>query len=221
MAKMSPEVYFIVLIAFVVVVLYFERSAIRQHISTRDFDVYSAPKDVLVSIPKNPAPGQENSAIVIIGGMYGSGPRWIIDEIPYDIRQTRNIILGEYFYSVEDTLNMGTQLLKSKGIGLDGLDFTSISGFSAGGSQLMNSYEPHTFPRVFLIDPSATKAQSYKDFEGEVVFLYGWDVHEDVYESEYREIIEEVLDADGIVDEVEIDHYEFPNYTFNKYKKYL
>jgi len=98
---------------------------------------------------------------------------------------------------------------------------SSISGFSAGGSQLMNSYDPSKFERVFLIDPASTTAQSMKDYEGEVVFLYGWDVHEDVYGKEYSEIIPEVKEGGGIVENIDMNHYKFPKYTFSKYQNQL
>ena len=85
----------------------------------------------------------------------------------------------------------------------------------------MNDYEPHKYEQVFLIDPSASDKQSKKDFEGEVVFLYGWDVHQKAYRDEYERIIPEVKEAGGIVEDIDMNHYEFPRYTFNKFKTKL
>ncbi len=220
MMKLDPQMKIILTGAIVLLVWYFASSKYRVRENTEYNRVVSAPKDVLVSIPKNPDPDMEGSVVVMIGGMYGSGPRWLIHEIPEDILETRNVILGEYFYPVEDTIRIGMEALSKNGVG-EGLQISSISGFSAGGSQLMNSYEPNKYPRVFLIDPSASVAQAQKDFEGEVVFLYGWDVHEDAYDDEYKEIIDEVADAGGVVDEQEMNHYKFPRYTFSKYKDQL
>lgn len=218
--KIDPKMKIILAACAVIVVWYFVSKKYRVRMETSDYKVLSAPKDVLVSVAKKPLEESSDSVMVVIGGMYGSGPRWIINEIPEDIRKDRHIILGEYFYDVEETIRIGMEALEREGVG-EGFHISSISGFSAGGSQLMNNYEPHKYPRVFLIDPSSSVAQSRKDFEGEVVFLYGWDTHEDAYGKEYERIIDEVLDAGGVVDEVEMDHYDFPSYTFSKYKNQL
>lgn len=204
----------------VLIVWYFVSAKYRPRITTSDYRVISAPRDVLVSIPNTPEEGMEGSVIVIIGGMYGSGPSWIINSIPEEIKKTRNIILGEYWHPIDETITEGMKALAAHGVG-EGLSISSISGFSSGGSQLMNAYEPHKFGKVFLIDPSASWIQARKDFEGEVVFLYGWDTHEEAYGNQYKEIIDEVLEAGGIVEEIDMDHYKFPEYTFTKYQNQL
>ena len=221
MPRISPEAYLILLAAAALVVWYLGSSKYRMRVDNPDFRVISAPKDVLVSIPAEPSQGDEDNVVVIIGGMYGSGPRWMINQIPDDILKHRYVIMGEYYHPVETTLDIGMQALRDNGGGEGTKHITSISGFSAGGSQLMNSYSPYKYDKVFLIDPSSTQAQSLKDFEGEVVFLYGWDTHERAYGDEYKNIIPEVKEAGGIVENIDMNHYKFPQYTFSKYQNQL
>ena len=221
MNRLDTPTLAILLGAGAILLWYFVSAKYRPRVQTDDYRVISAPKDVLVSIPTNPEVGEEDSVVVIIGGMYGSGPRWMIDQVPEDILKTRYVIMGEHYNDVQETLEVGMEALRDNGGGEGPKRVSSISGFSAGGSQLMNDYEPHKYDQVFLIDPSSTYKQSKKDFEGEVVFLYGWDVHEEAYADEYERIIPEVKEAGGIVEDIDMNHYEFPRYTFNKYKKKL
>jgi hypothetical protein len=221
MKHLNEPTIAILLGAAAILAWYFVSSKYRPRVQTDTYRVISAPKDVLVSIPNEPAVGDEDSVVVIIGGMYGSGPRWMIDQVPQEVLDNRYVIMGEYYHSVDETLDIGMQAIRDNGGGEGPKRISSISGFSAGGSQLMNSYSPYKFERVFLIDPASTTAQSMKDYEGEVVFLYGWDVHEDVYGKEYSEIIPEVKEAGGVVENIDMNHYKFPKYTFSKYQNQL
>ena len=107
----------ILLGALAILAWYLMSAKYRERVQTETYRVISAPKDVLVSIPKTPARGDEDSVVVIIGGMYGSGPRWMIDQVPQDVLDNRYVIMGEYYHSVEETLDIGMQALRDNGGG--------------------------------------------------------------------------------------------------------
>ena len=56
------------------------------------------------------------------------------------------------------------------------------------------------------------------DFGREVVFLYGDDPMEALYDTWYQRMAETVTNNGGIVENVELDHYDYPSYGFNKYQ---
>lgn len=170
--------------------------------------------DTIVSIPQ--ALTQETA--VIIGGMYQSDEEWMFNQIPEQIKRERNIIVGPYTQSVDVTMSEGSLIMAEE---LRTPQFTSLSGFSAGGYRVTEWWKPgqNMFDVVFLIDPALeTSVIKAKRFDSRVILLYGSDPMENLYSENYAYLSNQIMQEGGIVENIEMYHYEYPSYTFQKYQ---
>jgi hypothetical protein len=167
--------------------------------------------EVIVVMPT----AQMQDTMLVIGGMYQSNPTWMFNQIPADLKRSRNIIIGPYTQSVQQTIVTGSDVLNRN---LRVPYFTSMSGFSAGGARLSEYYYPNCAPLVVLMDPALDMMKIQKEWGAEVVILWGSDPMEDLYIEEYNYISDSVTEKGGVVEVLEIGHYEFPEYAFNKYQ---
>lgn len=170
--------------------------------------------DTIVSIPF----AMTNETAVIIGGMYQSDEEWMFNQIPEQIKRERNIIVGPYTQSIDLTIGEGTQLMNQVN---RAPQFTSLSGFSAGGYRVTEWWkrDQDAFDVVFLIDPALdAKTIASKSFDSRVILLYGSDPMENLYSNEYAYLSNQIAEEGGIVENIEMYHYEYPSYTFQKYQ---
>ena len=178
-------------------------------------------QDVLFSVPDNPEKTRSSQLMVIISGQYQSNPAWFFNHIPVRIRNKRYIVIGSWDTPVNHTLKYGREAMEKVGIIDTGI--SSISGFSAGGSALMDIYKNNHYGRVMILDPAISPTQEHKEYGHEVIFLYGSGLHDryNTYADEYDTVAREIVENGGIVEEKNINHYEFPYYGFNKYENEL
>lgn len=204
----------LVVIALLVYLIYRERDRIADNdyesLSTDEWTVEGNGK-VIVSVPN----AQTNDSMVVIGGMYMSDPMWMYDQIPEDVKRTKNIVIGPYTQSVEQTISEGTRMLN----GFNRMPvYTSLSGFSAGGARVSEYYQPNQFNLVMMIDPALSMQNAMKDFGAECILLYGSDPMEDLYTPEYEVMGTTIKKNGGVVEEIETGHYTYPQYSFLKYQ---
>ena len=187
-----------------------------------NFTVFRGDNDVIISVPDNPEVGREYQYMMVISGMYQSNPKWMLNEIPMWIKNTRNIAISPYYYDVETGISSARKAFDYY-IGKGDMGISSITGFSSGGARVMDYYEPHHFGKVMILDPAISQVHAGKQYEGEVIFLYGSDLHDnyEAYADEYDRITHEVIDEGGIVEELNIGHYQFPKYGFEKFGNIL
>jgi len=170
--------------------------------------------DTIVSIPQ----ALTSETAVIIGGMYQSDEEWMFDQIPEQIKRERCIILGPWTQSVDATINEGVSILNRNN---RDPKFTSLSGFSAGGYRVTEWYTSgqKSFETVFLIDPALEMKTILKNSYGaEVVLAFGSNPMEGLYSDEYTYLSNRITSAGGIVENIEMYHYEYPSYLFQKYQ---
>lgn len=204
----------LVIIAVLVYLIYKGRETIAnsdyESMSTDEWRVESN-GEVIISVPNI----QTNDSMVVIGGMYQSNPIWMYDQLPEDIKRTKNIVIGPYTQSVERTIGDGTRMLN----GFNRMPvYTSLSGFSAGGARVSEYYRPNQFDLVMFIDPALSMENAMKDFGAECILLYGSDPMEDLYTPEYEVMAKTIEENGGVVEEIETGHYTYPQYSFLKYQ---
>jgi hypothetical protein len=178
-------------------------------------------KDVLFSAPDSPETTKKSQIMVIISGQFRSNPEWFFNHITLEVRNSRYIVIGAWDIPLYETIKYGQNAMDKLGIIDAGV--SSVTGFSAGGSNILREYEKNTFGRVMILDPAVSPVQEHKDFGNEVIFLYGSNLHDkyNTYADEYDTIVENIIENGGIVEELNFDHYDFPYYGFNKYKNEL
>ena len=192
-----------------------EGLGLNENVST----VHRGKGGVLFSVPNNPEPSVDSQYMLVISGMYKSNPTWMLNEIPRWLRDTRYIAISPYTDSVETALNTANEMSRRyKGFEMG---LSSMTGFSSGGSRLMEYYRPHTVSRTMILDPAISEGQSRKDYEGDVIFLHGSPLHSVHYGGEYDTITQEILTDGGIVEELDMNHYAYPRYAFNKFGNLL
>lgn len=204
----------LVIIAVLVYLIYKGRETMTnsdyESMSTDEWRVESN-GEVIVSVPNI----QTNDSMVVIGGMYQSNPIWMYDQLPEDVKRTKNIVIGPYTQSVEKTIGDGTRMLN----GFNRMPvYTSLSGFSAGGARVSEYYRPNQFDLVMFIDPALSMENAMKDFGAECILLYGSDPMEDLYTPEYEVMAKRIEENGGVVEEIETGHYTYPQYSFLKYQ---
>lgn len=192
----------------------------RQRENLTDYEYQSLSSDewrvegngaVIVSVPNI----QTNDSMVVIGGMYQSNPIWMYEQLPEEVKRTKNIVIGPYTQSVKQTIDDGTRMLN----GFNRAPvYTSLSGFSAGGARVSEYYQPNQFDLVMLIDPALGMEYALKDYGAECILLYGSDPMEDLYSPEYNVMAQTILKNGGVVEEIETGHYTYPQYSFLKYQ---
>ena len=178
-------------------------------------------KDVLFSAPDSPETTKKSQIMVIISGQFRSNPEWFFNHIPLEVKNSRYIVIGAWDIPLYETIKYGQNEMDKLGIIDAGV--SSVTGFSAGGSNILREYEKNTFGRVMILDPAVSPVQEHKEFGNEVIFLYGSNLHDkyNTYADEYDTIVKNVIKNGGIVEELNFDHYDFPYYGFNKYKNEL
>tara|TARA_R110002012_G_scaffold295976_2_gene492842 strand:+ start:2779 stop:3435 length:657 start_codon:yes stop_codon:yes gene_type:complete len=178
-------------------------------------------KDVLFSAPDSPETTKKSQIMVIISGQFRSNPEWFFNHIPLEVKNSRYIVIGAWDIPLYETIKYGQNEMDKLGIIDAGV--SSVTGFSAGGSNILREYEKNTFGRVMILDPAVSPVQEHKEFGNEVIFLYGSNLHDkyNTYADEYDTIVLNVIKNGGIVEELNFDHYDFPYYGFNKYKNEL
>ena len=74
-----------------------------------------------------------------------------------------------------------------------------------------------------LLDPALSESQSLADVVSEFIFQYGSPLHDKFryYGDEYDPLSEEVRNSGGLSEEINIDHYAFPEYFFNPKTGYV
>jgi len=210
-----PAIYFGLLALFVYIWLKQSEKAIdtKRNLSGEAWTVTRL-NDTIVSIPA----ALTNETAIIIGGMYMSDEEWMVNQIPEQIKRERCIILGPYTQSVNVTMSEGVKLLNQAN---RQPQFTSLSGFSAGGYRVSEWYNTgqKIFETVFLLDPALdTETIIKKEWGGEVILTFGSNPMEDLYSQEYAYLSNKIVSAGGIVENIEMYHYEYPSYTFQKYQ---
>ena len=210
----------ILLLAFIIY-LFLKRGGgavgLNENVST----VHRGEGGILFSVPNNPEPSRDSQYMLVISGMYKSNPTWMLNEIPRWLRDTRYIAISPYTNTVETALYTANKMsVQHKGYEMG---LTSITGFSSGGSRVMTWYNPplHRTSRMMLLDFAISEGPSRKDYDGSVIFLYGSTLHARPYGDEYARITEDILTDGGIVEKLDISHYAYPRYAFNKFGNLL
>lgn len=193
----------------------------EEDVITEDFSVKTLDNGVLLSVPDNPDLDTSNQVVMIISGMYRANPSWMLNQVPMDIKNSRYVAVSPY----QNPVNEAIKIMQYGMIDETGMEagISSISGFSAGGSQLMNYYQQNNFATVLLLDPALSEVQSEVDLGHEVIFLYGSDLHDSytTYADEYDRLHLEAIASGSIVEDINTGHYEFPKYGFEKYRHLL
>ncbi len=142
-------------------------------------------KDVLFSAPDSPETTKKSQIMVIISGQFRSNPEWFFNHIPLEVRNSRYIVIGAWDIPLYETIKYGQNEMDKLGIIDAGV--SSVTGFSAGGSNILSEYEKNTFGRVMILDPAVSPVQEHKEFGNEVIFLYGSNLHDkyNTYADEY------------------------------------
>jgi hypothetical protein len=179
-------------------------------------------KDILFSAPDNPETLKSSQIMVIVSGQYKSNPQWFFNHLPIEIRNSRYIVIGSWDTPLFETIKYGSNAMGQISGKIDA-GISSITGFSAGGSNVLYEYKENTFGRVMILDPAVSPVQEHKEYGNEVIFLYGSNLHDkyDTYADEYDTIVKNIVKNEGIVEELNINHYEFPYYAFKKYQNEL
>lgn len=177
---------------------------------SQDFDI-TEDGPVLISRSKLGT----SETMVIMGGQHGSNAKWMWHEIPYELKRTKNIIIGPWQMDVKEVIKRGENVLLRQNVVPY---YTSLSGFSAGGEKVAEFYGVMDFNTVLFMSPVITADELNPDFGREVVFLYGDDPMEALYTTHYTRMSKTVIDNGGIVENIELDHYDYPSYAFNKYQ---
>lgn len=94
--------------------------------------------DLIINEPANP---KDNTYALIFGGMHYAKPKWMFEQLPDNIKNSKNIIIAPYTTSLSSVLD------KFKDVKI-----SSVSGFSAGGKQAFEAIGRYSF--IGLIDPS-------------------------------------------------------------------
>jgi hypothetical protein len=94
--------------------------------------------DLIINEPNNL---KDDTYALIFGGMYYANPKWMLEQLPDNIKNTKNIIIAPYTTSLRSVLD------KFKDVKV-----SSVSGFSAGGKQAFEAIGRYSF--IGLIDPS-------------------------------------------------------------------
>ena len=212
---------FILLLGFIVY-LFLTKRVGEGAIEEGDFVVFRGENDVIVSVPNNPELGRENQYMMVISGQYQSTPDWMLNEIPMWIKNSRYIAISPYYNDVQTGMNTALNTF-TENTGKVDMGVTSLTGFSSGGARVMEYYEPHHFAKVMILDPAISETMAGGQYEGEVIFLYGSDLHDNTgaYEDEYNRISEEIIYEGGVVEDLNLDHYHFPKYGFEKFGNIL
>lgn len=168
----------------------------------------------IVSIPD----ANTRETAVIIGGMYISDEEWMFEQIPEMMKRERCIILGPWTRTVNQTIEEGVKVLNQN---QRAPLFTSLSGFSAGGYRVSEWYATgqKMFEKIYLIDPALEMETLMRSKWGaEVVLAYGSNPMENLYSQEYSYLSDEIISAGGFVENIEMYHYEYPSYLFQKFQ---
>jgi len=94
--------------------------------------------DLIINEPTNP---KDKSYALIFGGMYYANPKWMLEQLPENIKNSKNIIIAPYTTSLSSVLDK-----------FKDTKISSVSGFSAGGKQAFEAIGKYSF--IGLIDPS-------------------------------------------------------------------
>lgn len=215
----------IIIIGFTLFALYVISKRVGEGskmIGIENFTMYRGENDVIISVPDMPELGRESQYMMVISGMYHSSPEWMLNEIPMWIKNTRNIGISPYTQDVEIGME-SVQDTFAKHTGKWDMGVTSLTGFSSGGARVMDYYQPNNFSKVMILDPAISDAQAGKQYEGEVIFLYGSPLHDNynAYADEYNRVSTEIINEGGVVEELNLGHYQYPKYGFEKFGNIL
>tara|TARA_R100001129_G_scaffold48540_2_gene33416 strand:- start:4558 stop:5250 length:693 start_codon:yes stop_codon:yes gene_type:complete len=223
----SSQILLIVVIALIGIHYFFaptKEGRGEEVIIDGDYRAVDIPNEGILLLPTDESKiTSYDEAIFIVAGQYRANPVWFANSLPKGLKEKRYIVIVPYYADVDSSLGFGQQALEDE-TGY-AKNYSSVIGFSAGGSNLMTWYDGQTatYDRVVLLDPALSESQSLADVGSEFIFLYGSPLHDNFryYGDEYDALSEEVRNSGGLSEEINIDHYDFPEYFFNPSTDYV
>jgi hypothetical protein len=149
---------------------------------------------LVINEPANP---KDNTYALIFGGMYYAKPKWMLEQIPNNIKNSKNIIIAPYTTSLSSVLD------KFKDIKI-----SSVSGFSAGGKQAFEAIGRYSF--IGLIDPSVPSSALNLTNFGNSKMIYNTTWRRSSVETVAKNMGEDAI-------KVSSGHKEIPKEFFDKF----
>ena len=156
----------------------------------------------------------DNTVLVVFGGIDYATPEWMLKQIPETIKDSRTIIVKSHNSDIQEVIDELNEI---------NYNTLEVVGFSAGGKRVFELAKKIEIHLLGLIDPSVPKdwksgLDKFPPGEDSILFFdnSNWNAWKEI-QGLQKDLKEAMEEKEMKVDEVDLNHDEFPKKFFDDY----